>query len=78
MKPSDIFGVVVRTIGLLLIMGSMWAVFWAFVIILFGGPGSFVGMIIGSIPSLFVGVWFLGGAKAIIRIAYPDEFDKGE
>jgi threonine/homoserine/homoserine lactone efflux protein len=35
-------------------------------------------MIINAIPTLFVGVWFLGGAKYLIYLAYQEEFEKGQ
>jgi len=78
MKPSDLFGVVVRTLGLLLLMGSLWLLFWAFLNLAMGGSGSTLGMIIEAIPPLFVSVYFLGGAKGLVYLAYQDEFEKRE
>ena len=76
MKPSDVFGVVVRSLGLLLVMGVLWAIYWAFLNLLMGGPANVLGIIIGTIPALFVGVYFLGGAKGLVYLAYQDEFEK--
>ncbi|MGD0655967.1 MAG: hypothetical protein ABSA16_16645 [Thermoguttaceae bacterium] len=78
MKPSDLFGVVVRTLGLLLLMGSLWLLFWAFLNLVMGGPGSTIGLMITAIPPLFVGVYFLGGAKGLVYLTYQDEFEKRE
>ena len=78
MKPSDIFGVAVRTIGLILLLGSLWLLFWAFLNLVMGGPSSAFGMIILAIPPLLVSVYFLGGAKGLVYLAYQDELEKGE
>jgi hypothetical protein len=76
MKPSDVFGVAVRTIGLILLLASLWLFFWAFLNLVMGGPSSVIGMIILAIPPLFVAVYFLGGAKGLVYLAYQDEFEK--
>jgi drug/metabolite transporter (DMT)-like permease len=78
MKPSEVFGVVVRSIGLLLVMGVLWAFYWAFLSLILGGPGNVLGILIVSIPALFVGVWFLSGPKSLISIAYQEEYEKGQ
>ncbi len=78
MKPSDLFGVVVRSLGLLLLLGSLWLLFWALLNLVLGGPASVIGMIILAIPPLFVGVYFLGGAKGLVYLAYQEEFGKKE
>ncbi len=78
MKPSDIFGVIVRSLGLLLVMGPLWALYWAFLNLFLGRPGNVLVIIIGSIPALFVGVWFLSGAKSLVYLAYQEEYEKGQ
>jgi hypothetical protein len=78
MKPSDLFGVVVRTIGLILLLISLSLLFWAFLNLVMGGPSSVIGMIILAIPPLFVSVYFLGGAKGLVYLAYQEEFEKSK
>jgi hypothetical protein len=72
MKPSEAFGVVIRSVGLLLIVAALWVLFGAILTLVSGGLGSFIGMLIGGMPMLFVGIWLLGGAPYIVSIAYPD------
>jgi hypothetical protein len=76
MKPSDIFGVVVRSLGLVLVLGALAILFFAFLNLFLGGPGNILGMLICAIPQLFVGVWFLSGAESLVRLAYQKEFEK--
>jgi len=64
MKPSDAFGVVVRSIGLLLFLQGI-----AMCLVAVGAPG----MILLAIPALVVGLWLLRGAQFIVSFAYPDE-----
>jgi hypothetical protein len=78
MKPSDLFGVAVRTLGLMLLVGSLYPIYWAFLSLVMGGPGSFIGILIMAIPPLFIGVYFLSGAKGLVYLTYQDEFDNRE
>ena len=72
MRPSDAFGVIIRSIGLLLILSALWVLFWAILNLVGGGPGNVLGMMISGIPMLFVGIWFLGGAPSLVSFAYRD------
>ncbi len=76
MKPQELFGVVIRTIGLLLSLSSLWFFFMALLSVIGGGPVSPIGLIIYGIPTLFVGVWFLGGAPLIVSLAYQQELER--
>jgi hypothetical protein len=74
MKPADVFGVAVRTIGLLVILAAVWAIFLGTLAIVGGGPGQVAGLLFFGIPALIVGLILLrGGADAIVRFAYPHE-----
>jgi len=74
MKPSDLFGVVVRTIGLIIIvLAALWQVFRAIASLDDWGSGNVVGMLVYGIPALLVGLWFLRGAKALISFAFPED-----
>ncbi len=70
MKPQELFGVVVRTIGLSLVMTSLWAFLLAALTLLSGGVGHPLGMFIYAVPLFIVGIWFLHGAPQIVALAY--------
>lgn len=70
MKPSEVFGVVIRTIGLLLLMFAVAQFLMALLNLMGGGPGNAAAMILGGTPSLLVGLWFLRGAPIIVSYAY--------
>ena len=72
MKPSELFGVVVRTIGLITVLTALRQVLMAIPNLVGGGPGNVVGMLFYGIPALLVGLWFLRGAKALICFAFPE------
>ncbi len=73
MKPAEIFGVVVRTIGLLMTMIALAQTLFALLVTVLGGPANGPGLLIFSLPALVVGIWLLRGAKAVVWFAYPDE-----
>jgi len=66
MTPVDAFGVVVRSIGLLVVATSCWS-------ILLAGLTGQLGPVIAAVPPFFVGLWLLRGGAAVVRFAYPDE-----
>jgi len=66
MKPSELYGVVVRTIGLLMVLSGAWM---ALVGTLTVGLGA---LIFGTL-ALSVGLWLLRGAESFVRFAYPQE-----
>ena len=68
MNPTDAFGVVVRSIGLLLVLSAFFQLFvvaWA--------PA----MLILAVPTLLIGLWLLRGAAAVVAFAYPESNDGG-
>jgi len=73
MKPSELFGVVVRSVGLLLVLPALGVQFFAILNLVMGGPGNVAGMMILSIPVLLVGLWLLRGAPGIVAFAYPEK-----
>ena len=73
MKPSELFGVIVRAIGLPLVLAALWQLLGAVVNLVGGGPGNVVAMFMTGIPALVVGLWFLRGAKALVSFAFPEE-----
>jgi hypothetical protein len=77
MKPKDIFGLIVRLVGLIFIYGAADKVPTALSYI-FPGFKSISG--VGFLSALFmvgwplvVAYWLLLGAPPVSRIAYPDE-----
>lgn len=64
MTPSEAFGVVVRSVGLLVVLWGL-----SLLVVAIGAPG----LILVAIPVLLVGLWLLRGARAVISFAYPDE-----
>jgi hypothetical protein len=73
MRPAELFGVVVRTIGLLVLLSAAWALVLATLAVAGGGPGANA-MLLAGVPMFVVGWWMLrGGADALVRFAYPDD-----
>ena len=73
MKPAEVFGVVVRTVGLLVVVPSLGVLCFALLNLVLGGPASSGGLIIMGIPPLLFGRWLLRGAPALVTYAYPEE-----
>ena len=72
MKPAELFGVAVRTVGLLVLLGAAWATFIGLLGIIGGGPTG--GMLFFAIPALAVGFFLLrGGANVVVGFAYPNK-----
>jgi hypothetical protein len=71
MKPSELFGVVIRTIGLLLLGYGLLQLLWALINLVGGGPGNVIVMLLVRIPSVIFGIWFLRGAETLVAFAYP-------
>lgn len=80
MKPSEVFGVVIRAIGLVVVVWAVGILGFALMNLVGGGPASVVGLSIIGIPVLLFGLWLLRGAPAVVRFAYPsrlrDEFGR--
>ncbi len=72
MTERSVFGIVVRTIGLLIILGAVKYLYPATLSLVFGGPAAAEGFFFG-IPALFVGLWFLGGGRGVMSFAYPED-----
>jgi hypothetical protein len=80
MKPSELFSVVIRTIGLLLLMFAVSQFLMVLLNLVGGGPGNvFVIRLLCGIPSFLVGFWFLRGAPLIVSLAYESgRYDQSE
>ena len=76
MKPSELFGVMVRSMGLV-VLSALWILFWAGVASTFEATKPFAAMLVFGIPVLFLGVWLIGGGgAAIVSLAYPEDTQK--
>lgn len=75
MKPSELFGVVVRSAGLVTVLSAMSVLFWAIVNLVLGGPASVIGLLIIGVPPLLVGIWLLLGASGLALAVYSKEFE---
>ena len=73
MKASELFGVVVRVIGLIMTMCGVWQISFAILNLVGGGPVNVIVMSLCGIPALLVGLWFLRGATSLILFAYYPE-----
>ncbi len=76
MKPSELFGVVVRSVGLLMVLSATSVLFYAILNLVMGGPASVVGLLIVGVPPLLVGYWLLLGASDLASAVYPKEPEK--
>ena len=78
MKAPDVFGVIVRTIGFLLIIYGLWYVWYALDSIpaaLLGRDGadrSWIGYLIFGLPVITLGALFFFCADWIVRLTYRD------
>ena len=78
MKPSELFGVVVRSVGLVVSLSAMSVLFYAIVNLVLGGPASVVGLFIVGVPPLLVGLWLLLGASDLASAVYPKKPENGD
>ena len=76
MKPRDLFGVVIRSIGLLTLIGSLLYLYSAVVVLAApdtphaSSPLSYIG---ACVALLLVSAYFLRGAPQLVRLAYRDD-----
>jgi hypothetical protein len=73
MKASELFGVAVRVIGLVMITYGIILLSFAMLNIVGGGPVNVLVLLLCSVPLLCVGTWFLRGAALLIMFAYPEQ-----
>lgn len=75
MRPKDLFGVVVRTVGLVAAILSVLMVGGGLLDIALGGPGKMTIFLVIGFPLFLFGMVFLSGAKALVDWAYREEQD---
>ena len=78
MTGKDLFGVVIRVAGLILIMYALWNLWFAlFQLGGVAGPKD-IGLtwyFAFGVPALLLGLYFLRGAPHILRFSYPERRD---
>lgn len=75
MKPRELFDVVIRSLGVL-IVAVLWIAFWAVVAWVYRDRGPFVMTLLFGIPVLFLGLWLLGsGTNVLVSLLYPEADD---
>jgi hypothetical protein len=77
MKPSDVFGICIRVLGLFSIMGGIRYIYSG-MLLLFGGQTQYDGFSVGEYILLgiiltVVAIYFIRGAPHIVRFAYPKD-----
>jgi exosortase/archaeosortase len=72
MNPVQLFGVAVRTIGLLTTMSASWAIFVG-LFLSTEAPLNVTIHLVSGIPAMIIGLWLLRGAKALVAFAYPED-----
>ena len=72
MKPPDVFGILVRTVGLVITLGATCKIL-SLLPDLLGGSWTALMSIGITVPVLLVGLWLLRGANALINFAYPEK-----
>jgi hypothetical protein len=77
MKPSEVFGICIRILGLLGIIGGILYIIDAMYLLLSGQEqhaGFYVGeYILSGIILTVVALYFIRGAPHIVRFAYPKD-----
>lgn len=71
MKAHELFGVVVRVIGLSLLLSALWMLVAGI-----ANPHNFLGWVFATIPVLAIGFVFFRRADQIVQFAYPEEFPR--
>ena len=81
MKSRDIFGVIVRTIGLCLLLFSLWYLIFALAVCLqivpiyYGDEHYFANFVFPGIPSFIIALLLLRYARHVVGFCYPKDKD---
>ena len=73
MKQSEIFSLIVRTVGLLTCLFAVYHMSIAIVALFSPAIGTGFLMFIAYVPVMLLGLWLLRGAKKLMSFAYPEE-----
>ena len=73
MTNRDVFGIIVRTVGLMITLAAAWLILLGLLGLISGASGQSAGLLFYGIPALFVGLWLLRGARSIVSFAFSKE-----
>jgi len=73
MKSVEVFGIVVRTIGLIMVLAAFGLIFPAILGLVMGGPAGLGGLLFYGIPALALGLWMLRGARQLVSFAFSTD-----
>ena len=73
MKQTDIFGLFIRCLGLLLVLYGLYPIYLFFIWLIPGvtSPHAIPLLLYLGIPCLVIGLYFLRGAKWLVSFCYP-------
>jgi hypothetical protein len=71
MHASEIFGLIIRTIGLALSLLGIHDVYRAFIMLMQVISLTSFGPLLFGVPALLIGFWFLRGAPQLMSFSYP-------
>jgi len=73
MKPSDMFGIVIRVFGLAMTVYSLWSLVSSIALALAGVDVISAWFFISAIGGVVLGIYFLRGAPHVLRFSYPTD-----
>ena len=80
MKPGDIFGIIVRTIGICLLLCALWYLLFGIIeglsIVAEERPGDARAYLASGIGGLVMAVVLMRGASWFVRFSYPGDEKK--
>lgn len=82
MKARDIFGIVIRTLGVFILLHGLWYLVYAIAeacrILSEDSPGEMVSYFTAGIPATLIGMLFLRCARRIVHLSYPGDRDDSD
>jgi hypothetical protein len=72
MNASEIFGLIIRCIGLLLSLLGIHQIYRALIILVQSISMTCCTYLLFGIPALLIGIWFLRGAPWLMSFSYPE------
>lgn len=73
MKCSEIFGLVIRCIGVVLCFIGLSQLYGAAIMMLQGAFANALVPLVSAVLVLVLGLWFLRGAPCLVSFSYPSE-----
>jgi hypothetical protein len=74
MKPSDVFGIILRVFGLSMTIYSFWSLLTTLSLLgVEGFDTPTVWFFISEIGGLLLGIYLLRGAPHVVHFSYPNE-----